>query len=96
MKQHLAAFALAAALVSAAPFALADIPNPTTSSSGTGGTGGTSGTGASTSGSGGDGSGKNSGGCAASAGTAHGSAALLIGLGLLLAAPLARRRRARA
>ena len=90
MSSRLLALALAFAVTSVAPFALADIPNPTTSSSGAGGsgTGGSAGTG-------GDGSGNDSGGCAAAPGAAGTSAALVIGLGLICAVPLARRRSAK-
>lgn len=91
MKHRLAALAFATTVVAAAPLALADIPNPTSSSSGSGGTSSTG-----TTGSGGDGSGKDDGGCAASRGPAGGSAAALIGLGLLGALALVRRRAARA
>ncbi|APR75548.1 Hypothetical protein A7982_00894 [Minicystis rosea] len=94
MKHRLAALAFASAVVTAAPLALADALPPDASA--TGGSGGTGGTAPSTGGNaatgGGSGSGESSSGCTAAPGNTRGSAAIVIGLGLLCAIPLARRR----
>ncbi|MEO5729295.1 MAG: hypothetical protein ABI134_07605 [Byssovorax sp.] len=105
--KRLIAIGFSLALSTTASLALADVPGPTSSATtGAGGAGGsamasgsvTTGSGtttaASTTGAGGEGSSGTDGssGCAAAPGAARGSAALLLGLGMLFAIPLVRRR----
>lgn len=86
--KRLVAVCFALGLATTASLALADVPNPTSSTSASTGSTSSSATGSG----GGDSSGDDGGGCAASPGAARGSAALLLGLGMLFAIPLARRR----
>ncbi len=87
--KRLVALGFVLGLATTASLALADVPNPTSSTSASTGSTSSSATGSG----GGDSSGDDGGGCAAaSPGAARGEAALLLGLGMLFAIPLARRR----
>ena len=92
MKHRLAALAFASAVVTAAPLAFADaLPPDASATGGSGGTAPSTGGNAATGG-GGSGSTESGGGCTAAPGNAGSSAAIVLGLGLLCAIPLVRRR----